>query len=100
MTYKFETEINGKIFKFHKDNVPDKGELNTTLSLWTSNDPAIFDVTDRIGKEIPGIVSIAYKHKYRLEIERGNDLFPWEKLIEPLILFLCKEKNLQIKVDE
>lgn len=99
MPYKFDAEINGKRFIFHQYNVPDKGELNTTLCLWTSNDPAIFDVTKRIGKTIPGIVSIAYKHKYRLEIERGNDLFPWEELIEPLILFLCKEKNLQIKVD-
>lgn len=106
MAYTFKTEISGFIFEFNEygplnREEQDKGELKTTMGLWSPDSLARHDVTRRIGEQIPGIASIEYKHKYLLVIERGNDLFPWEKLIEPLIYFLYQEKHPTVEaVDE
>jgi hypothetical protein len=92
-------------FKFHEysplnKEEQDKGELNTTMCLYLPTDPAIYSVTKKIGKAIRGIVSIEYVHKHRLIIQRGNDMFPWENLVEPLILFLYQNNPTVEAVEE
>ena len=97
MRYQLDVTVGDYKFEFHEWDYGTRGELNTRMPMKDLSEYAI----KKLCKKIPGLISISSKHQFTFIVERGNHLFPWEEIIDPLIQFLYdKNKPREKSVNE